>query len=64
VLLRCVQFFRAFPIVATSRQLTWAHYRVLIPVEDPKLRRRLATKADRAGCSVEPSWCGVIICLK
>lgn len=48
VLLRCVQFFRAFPIVATWRQLTWAHYRVLIPVQDPKLRRALAGEADRA----------------
>jgi endonuclease YncB( thermonuclease family) len=52
VLQRCDQFYRAFPMCATWHTLTWAHYRVLIPVEDPKLRRRLANEADRAGWSV------------
>jgi endonuclease YncB( thermonuclease family) len=47
VLLRCVQFYRAFPYVATWRHITWAHYRVLIPVEDVKLRHSLATEADQ-----------------
>jgi len=52
VLHRCVSFFRLFPIVATWQQLTWAHYRVLIPVEDPKLRKSLADEADRLGWPV------------
>jgi endonuclease YncB( thermonuclease family) len=47
ILFRCVQFFRAFPIVATWRQLSWAHFRVLIPIADPKQRRALATEANR-----------------
>lgn len=52
VLLRCVQFYRAFPIVATWRQLTWAHYRTLIPVADVRQRRALATEANRNVWSV------------
>jgi len=47
VLLRCVQFFRAFPIVAHGRQLNWAHYRLLIPLEDKKLRLQLAAKTAK-----------------
>ena len=41
VLLRCVQFYRAFPIVAARRQLTWGHYRLLVPVEDAAQRKML-----------------------
>ncbi len=41
VLLRCVQFYRAFPIVAARRQLTWGHYRLLVPVEDAAQRKIL-----------------------
>lgn len=47
VLHRCVGFYRAFPIVAPWPQLSWAHYRLLIPVADGKLRRTLATEANR-----------------
>ena len=36
VLLRCVQFVRDIPIFAGRRKLTWAHYRVLIPVTDAR----------------------------
>ncbi|MBP9913617.1 MAG: thermonuclease family protein [Opitutaceae bacterium] len=52
VLYRCVGFYRAFPIVATWPQLTWAHYRTLIPVADAKLRRSLATEANKEVWSV------------
>ncbi len=52
VLLRCVQFFRSFPNVATWRQLTWGHYRTLIPVADPKLRQSLAGEANKNSWSV------------
>jgi endonuclease YncB( thermonuclease family) len=47
VLQRCVKFARAFPNWATWPNLTWAHYRVLIPVEDADLRQILATEADK-----------------
>ena len=47
VLLRCVQFFRAFPIVATWRQLSWGHFRELFPIADAKQRRALASEADQ-----------------
>jgi len=47
VLLRCVQFVRAFPNLATWRDLLWAHYRVLLPLADAGQRRALATEANR-----------------
>jgi len=47
VLHRCVRFFECFPIVATWPQLSWAHFRELIPVADAKERRALATEANR-----------------
>lgn len=52
VLQRCVQFYRAFPNCAAWHNLTWGHYRALIPVEDEKLRRSLAKDADRHGWTV------------
>ncbi len=52
VLYRCVGFARAFPIFATWRKLTWAHYRLLIQVEDKKQRRALTVEADRKGWTV------------
>ncbi|MBI5766892.1 MAG: thermonuclease family protein [Verrucomicrobia bacterium] len=52
VLLRCVQFFRAFPIVATWRQLSWAHFRELLPLADTRQQRALATEANRQGWPV------------
>lgn len=52
VLLRCVQFYRAFPNLATWRDLLWAHYRVLIPLAAPQ-RRALATEANRNQWTVE-----------
>ncbi|MFC1646032.1 DUF1016 N-terminal domain-containing protein [Candidatus Omnitrophota bacterium] len=50
VLLRTVQFYRAFPIVAARRQLTWSHYRQLITVED-KSKRDLFTQR-----AVQKEW--------
>jgi len=47
VLHRCVRFAECFPIVATWPQLTWAHFRMLIPIEDRQLRQALATEADK-----------------
>ena len=47
VLQRCDKFYRTFPIWATWPKLTWAHYKELIPIDDPKLRRSLATEANR-----------------
>jgi endonuclease YncB( thermonuclease family) len=47
VLQRCDKFYRAFPIWATWPKLTWAHFRTLIPIADRKLRRSLATEANR-----------------
>ena len=52
VLQRCDQFYRAFPICVTWHKLTWAHFRTLLPIEDARLRRTLATEADRHGWSV------------
>jgi micrococcal nuclease len=52
VLQRCVQFYLAIPNCATWRNLTWAHFRELIPVADPKQRRALATEANRHGWPV------------
>ncbi len=40
LLYRIVQFYRTYPIVSTLRtQLSWAHYRELIAVEDSKERK-------------------------
>ena len=47
VLGRCVKFYRAFPIWATWPKLTWAHFRELIPISAAKVRRTLATEANR-----------------
>ncbi len=52
ILQRCVQFARSFPNCAPWRNLTWAHFRALIPVEDAKQRKALATEANRNEWSV------------
>ncbi len=38
VLLRTVQFYRAFPILAERRELSWNHYKSLITVQDKSKR--------------------------
>jgi len=47
VLQRCVQFAQAIPNCATWRNLTWGHYKELIPVTDAQQRRSLAAEANR-----------------
>ena len=47
VLQRCDKFYRSFPIWATWPKLSWAHFRALLPIADAKLRRSLATEANR-----------------
>lgn len=46
ILHRTLEFYKAFPIVATWRQLTWSHYRLLLTVDDEKVRKGLAEKAE------------------
>jgi len=45
VLYRCVRFVDSFPILAARPKLTWAHYRLLIPVEDVAQRTALEREA-------------------
>jgi endonuclease YncB( thermonuclease family) len=52
VLQRCVRFALTIPNWATWPNLAWAHFRVLIPIEDERLRQSLAAEADRAGWPV------------
>ncbi len=54
MLYRCVRFVESFPILADRPKLTWAHYRVLIPVADPAQRRTLEREAIKLGwtCTV------------
>ena len=49
VLYRCARFAQCFPILADRPKLTWAHYRVLIPVEDTVQRRALEREAVKRG---------------
>ena len=44
---RTVQFYRAFPISAAQRKLTWMHYIQLITVRDEKRRQLLAERAAK-----------------
>lgn len=44
---RAVQFYRAFPIPATWRELSWSHYRLLITVEDEAKRKLFTEKAAK-----------------
>jgi len=46
VLRRTAQFQAAFPIRARRRELTWTHYRALLPVKDEAERNRLAERAE------------------
>ncbi len=46
---RSVQFFRAFPIRAERRELTWEHYKSLITVKDQKERKKLEGKVIEGG---------------
>ena len=46
---RCLQFRRAYEIVSARRQLLWAHYRVLMMIEDRAQRDALEEAADAQG---------------
>ena len=52
VLYRCVRFVESFPNLATWPNLTWAHYRALVPVEPASRRLALTRQADKAGWTV------------
>src|SRR3989337_2540160 len=43
-LLRSVQFYRTYPIVAAQRQLTWDHYKSLLPIKDAAKSKKIAVK--------------------
>jgi endonuclease YncB( thermonuclease family) len=45
LLYRCLRFARTYPIFAARQKLLWAHYRVLLEVEDPATRRALELEA-------------------
>lgn len=46
-LLRALQFYRTYPIVADQRQLSWDHYKRLITVKDPQERKKIEETAIR-----------------
>ena len=48
---RSVQFYRAYPIPAEQRELTWDHYKSLIAIKDQKERKRIEEKVIREGWS-------------
>lgn len=52
VLRRTIQFYEAFPISATSRKLTWAHYCELFPIREESERKQLADRASKNEWSV------------
>ena len=52
LLYRCLRFARTYPCFAARRNLFWAHYRVLLDVEDPADRRALELEADQKGWKV------------
>lgn len=49
VLYRCLRFAERFPILADRPKLAWAHYRVLLPVADPRQRAALERTAIAQG---------------
>lgn len=44
---RCLQFNRAYPILAARQELAWGHYRALMTVRDRKERDKLEAKIVR-----------------
>lgn len=43
-LMRATQFYRAYPILAERRELTWEHYRSLVTVRDDRERKKIEQK--------------------
>jgi len=46
-LYRMLEFYRAYPIFAHARQLSWSEYRELLSVNDPKEREVLAERTEK-----------------
>ena len=38
-LLRCIHFFQTYKSLPTSKNITWSHYKVLLPLSDPDERK-------------------------
>ncbi len=55
-LLRIVQFYRAYPIVAGQRQLTWEHFKGLMTVKDIAERKKLEEKVVRNEWTTGKLW--------
>jgi hypothetical protein len=53
LLYRMVQFYNAFPILATGRELTWSHYKVLLPVKDREKRQGYIDKIKEESLTVK-----------
>ena len=49
LLYQCLQFVRAFPILHARAELGWAHYRVLVRVEDKTQRGQMEAEAAKNG---------------
>ena len=45
---RSVQFFRAYPIPARGRELSWTHYRNLITIKEKEKRRGQSPKKGQS----------------
>lgn len=46
-LYRMLQFFRSYPHVVPGRQLSWAHYKALVTIDDEEERQALAEQAEK-----------------
>ena len=46
-LYRMLAFARAYPIVVPGQQLSWSHYKALLPITDSKKREEIAEEAVR-----------------
>lgn len=46
-LVRCLQFYRAYPKSAPQGTLTWSHYRLLLTLGKPEDRKRLKEEAEK-----------------
>jgi len=53
LLYRMVQFYNAFPILATGRELKWSHYRALLPIKDREKRQDYIDKIIDESLSVK-----------
>lgn len=49
VLYRCIRFAQSFPKLAARSELSWAHYRLLIQIDDRTERSTVAAQAAKGG---------------